>query len=182
MSRFSSMDCCCTCEISRTTLFTMSAPASALLRAFSDEPAAVPALRATSMTEAFISSMEVAVSATRLDCSSAPRSDCSIWAESSSEAEETTSTTPSSFWAAWIMPSRLAFSARLRASSASAMACTASRSLASASTDFSSASAILPLRVATMACMAWYTPDKGRSERKLTFRLPAAISVETPCK
>ncbi len=78
------------------------------------------------------------------------------------------------------MPSRLAFSARLRASSAAAVAAMASCSLASASTVFSSASAILPLRVATMACMAWYTPDNGRSDRKATFRLPAAISVETP--
>jgi len=53
----------------------------------------VEALLATSMTVAFISSMAVAASPVRLRCSSEPRLDCSIWAESSSEAEATWSLT-----------------------------------------------------------------------------------------
>ena len=99
MSALSSWAWLCTASISRTTSPTTLEPSWAMARASSEDVAARPAFLATSSTVAFISSMAVAVSATRWACCSEPRLDCSTWAESSSDALLTTSTTPSS-WAA----------------------------------------------------------------------------------
>ena len=68
---------------------------------------ALPAFLATSWTVEFISFMAVAASERRWADSAAPRSDCSIWAESSLEAEETTVPTCSSLSAAASMASAL---------------------------------------------------------------------------
>ncbi len=159
-----------------TASLTMLEPSRAFCLVWVEASAACCALRATSSTVAFISSMAVAVSRTRLDCSSAPRLDCSIWAESCSEAVLTIPTTLSSWRAACNMPSALARSACLRAASASRVACWAFFDSSAASRPFCSASAILVFSVATMFFMAPNTPCSVRAGSKRASRSPPAIA------
>ncbi len=178
MSSFSDSAWVCASPMLRTASVTTVAPSSALPLAFSADSAACEALRATSMTVAFISSMAVAVSPTRALWPSAPLLDCSTCAESSSDAEVTISTTLSSLAAACNMPSARARSAAARASSASRPALAARADSSLAMRVFSSASAILPFRLVTMVRrLSASLPISLRWERcRVLSRLPAATS------
>ncbi len=177
MSLVIACDCCRTSSMPLTTMPTTFAPSRAFDFASSAVCAAFEALLATSRTVAFISSMAVAVSATLLDCSSAPRLDSSICAESSSEADETTPTMPSRVLAAWSMPSDLARSAWAWAASALAVACWARSVCSSASRVLLTAVWIISFNFETMVFKeSESVPSSSvRSILSVTSRSPEAM-------
>ncbi len=108
MSRSSSRARAWACRMSATTPSTTVLPLWALALACSAVSAAREAFLATSSTVEFISSMAVAVSPARSDWVRAPWLACSIWAESSWEAEAVAWATSPRVTAAASMASRWA--------------------------------------------------------------------------
>ena len=157
ISSLSSSETWCTALMLCSEFWTMDAPASALALVSAEALEAAPAFLATSCTVAFISFMAVAASPRRWEVSCAPRSDCSIWAESWVEAELTTCETCSSCEAAWSMASVLA-RASAPAASAWRMASVAFSDCSRAFSDSRRACSICSLSAWTISTMAAYTP------------------------